>query len=320
MSTEEPGQVMVAFTERAAEQTEALARASGFAVPQALVPIEVTNTLKDLEATRAAVIADFDSLKVNSGVVSHYIDEPSNRVVVEVAQPWLARSTQLTNTYGEQQLLRFTAAGLDESTDIPPWSGGCRTFNTHCNPLRGGIALSTCTLGFKANAASNQYWITAGHCGNSQSHSGVNAGPVVKEANSGSLDAQIHSVGSGWSVANWIAESSGQASYPILAVERGFSMPNGVYLCFKGKYTAVQCAPIVNGNWWGVFDGIDRFNMLTISICPQTGESGGPVYAYNWAYAIALGRRTSSSGSCTWGIYTYVKNIEPWGGIEISVR
>lgn len=319
MSTEHPGQVLVAFTERAEEQAEALAVASGFAAAEALTPIEVNNTLPELQATRERVIRDFSDLVEARGVVGHYIDEPTNRVVIEARQASDADKAWLVETYGADRV-RLLEAGEERDSDIPSYSSNCRTFNTHCNPLRGGIALSSCTLGFKVNAASNRYWITAGHCGDSQSHSGVNAGAVIKQTNVGSIDAQIHHLGSGWSIANWLAESSGNQAHRIAAVERRYSMPNGVYLCFKGKSTPLQCGPIVNGNWWGVWLGVDRHNMLTIDICPLGGESGGPVYATGWAYAIAKGYRHTSTGACDWGLYTYVKNIEPWGGIEISVN
>ncbi|HYW13457.1 MAG TPA: S1 family peptidase [Longimicrobium sp.] len=173
--------------------------------------------------------------------------------------------------------------------------------------MYGGLSISGCTSGFTVrNSAGTRGISTAGHCGNSQTLSGV-ALTFRGEAYSGSFDVQWHNA-SGHTYPNTIKVSTSTRS--ITGTRARTSQAVGSQVCKQGRTTGYTCGTINTISYcasgactWVRVAG----NGTNLS---EGGDSGGPWFSGNTAY-----------GSHTYGIgndSAYMP-IDYFSGISMSI-
>lgn len=195
----------------------------------------------------------------------------------------------------------------------------------YCDPpLRGGVAMAKgtagCTTGFavRSRSDSKPYILTAGHCikdtaGSTASwytrfadNSPHNIGPNHKYVYGSTGDSGILSITnpSGWNptrnIANWGCCLNGfitgtNHNYGILGTS-GSTV--GMMLCYSGGTSGTGCGKVTQLGYTtpnGV-GGLGVFDADTP--CEGPGDSGGPVFANNYAYGIVHGSTSIISGEC----------------------
>ena len=184
--------------------------------------------------------------------------------------------------------------------------------------IRGGVAATTCTWGFKAFQGSTARMLTAGHCGNTQAWGGINLPFVTgKEVNSGNADGQVHSVPAPHGASNTIVLEDG--TFRTITSRRSWSnMDIGDAVCHVGKTTGLSCGAIsaVNGAQ-AVGGGTNVPRVTGTFLEAQPGDSGGPVFSGNAAFGLYEGQNGSAPPNALM-IFTASNYIESALGITIA--
>ena len=173
--------------------------------------------------------------------------------------------------------------------------------------MYGGLSITGCTSGFTVrNSAGTRGVSTAGHCGNSQTLSGV-ALTFRGESYSGSYDVQWHNA-SGHTYTNTIKVST--STRAITGTRARSSQTVGSQVCKQGRTTGYTCGTISTTTYcasgactWVRVAG----NGTNLS---EGGDSGGPWFSGNTAY-----------GSHTYGIgndSAYMP-IDYFSGISVTI-
>lgn len=173
--------------------------------------------------------------------------------------------------------------------------------------MYGGLSITGCTSGFTVrNSAGTRGVSTAGHCGNSQTLSGV-ALTFRGESYSGSYDVQWHNA-SGHTYPNTIKVST--STRAVTGTRSRTSQTVGSQVCKQGRTTGYTCGTISTISYcasgactWVRVAG----NGTNLS---EGGDSGGPWFSGNTAY-----------GSHTYGIgndSAYMP-VDYFSGISVSI-
>lgn len=234
--------------------------------------------------------------------------------------------------------------------DACQWADACDP------PLRGGVKIGvegagSCTAGFVAApnrpvTAADREILTAGHCGKAGDKvAGYTAadgkmliGSIDNSIDDGPVDAASVPVFDGveilgypglayWKPRGWIYHD---IFTPAMAV-RGKatardSFPVGFLVCRTGYASGVVCGEIIsqNGNPQpvGSFFNLPgtNYGMLETNLCSAPGDSGGPVYDWEYnannvpqATAIGLHSQSEVDASCADGehsFHTYISDAE----------
>ena len=159
--------------------------------------------------------------------------------------------------------------------------------------LYGGLAVTTCTLGFTiyyGSNASNRGVATAGHCPNAQSYNGQSLTYQNDDRHSGNYDAQSHKL-TGATYPNK-AKDGVNSTRSITARKYWVNMNVGDFVCKWGKVTQYGCGYIVSDHDPGCQGGGDLY--VKVDSDPngsgydlaEGGDSGGPWFLGNTAYGI----------------------------------
>lgn len=296
------GRLVLAFTRDAAENAKAVGR--GSSVPDRIRGVNARRSVSDLNATRKAVRAEWDRLETEVGLFGMSLRAGINRVVLQVQDLSPEVIQQLEEEFGPENIL------VEESTPprtatIPPAATACETIYTSCNPLRGGILLQGhgCSQGFNARRRDTGAMVvtSAGHCGNvTVSHSNSTVGAYIKGWYGGTLDAQIHAVGSGWSTSRWVLANNSAQAYQTGSVYTGTNLSN-VTVCSSGRTTGPfggisLCGAVTDHDWEGKnADGVSYSRQFVAYRDPEPagGDSGGPVFGDGRAYGVLWGSTES---------------------------
>ncbi|HST59292.1 MAG TPA: S1 family peptidase [Longimicrobium sp.] len=173
--------------------------------------------------------------------------------------------------------------------------------------MYGGLSITGCTSGFSVvNSAGTRGVSTAGHCGNSQTLSGI-ALTFRGESYSGSYDVQWHNA-AGNTYPNTIKVST--STRAITSTRSRTSQTVGSQVCKQGRTTGYTCGTINTISYcasgactWVRVAG----NGTNLS---EGGDSGGPWFSGNTAY-----------GSHTYGIgndSAYMP-VNYFSGISVSI-
>lgn len=261
-----------------------------------------------------------------------YPEHEINRVVIEVPE------RRPGDEERARAILESDAVVLRVQDEPPPTFQACGWLQ--CSSLRGGQKITTgasgtgtaCSLGFGAKSKTDNapYIITAAHCiGRTSSHNGVNMyankdgvgwqliGKHHAGQTGGDVDAAIiHEETANWSVNEYLIHSSTSTAYPINGVYLGTSLDTTNVLCGSGYVsTSPDCRNVMNGSWSGDVEGVWFNNVVVYGQCTADGDSGGPVYAGNGAYAVHFAGNGCSSTSAGWA--SYALNVETRLGVNI---
>lgn len=181
---------------------------------------------------------------------------------------------------------------------------------------RGGANLSSCTSGFVAkNASGVTGYLTAGHCGNSQTYSEFGgtsySSTFISEIRDANQDVQLHST-SHIEYPHFYASSTSVYRELTSRTTRA-SQSVGGYVCHRGKTTGYSCGYIDSKTYQPTYanacNGVTcssvwiRVSGDNLKCFP--GDSGGPWFIGTSAYGMYKGQSSSgtSASDCNWAIY-----------------
>lgn len=164
-----------------------------------------------------------------------------------------------------------------------------------------------CTMGFNVVSGSTYYFLTAGHCGE-----------VASTWYSNSAHTTLLGTNVGYSFPS--------DDYALVKYTGSVTPEGSVYL-YNGSYQDISSAgtPTVgqtvyrSGSTTGVHsgtvtalnatvnysDGTSVYGTIRTTVCAESGDSGGPLYAGTVAYGLTSG----GSGNCTRGGITYYQTV-----------
>ncbi len=324
------GRVKIAFSGNVEVNLAAARR--GFAEPDVLIGVPVANSGATLAALRDQIRADRALL--SSSILGRYwfvtVEEDNNVVSMTVEGLTPAQRGFLEQRYG-------TAAFrvVDGAAPQPGATTNCPGDRHHCNnPLRGSIKIANitrggeCSLGFtgRDNATGGSIIITAGHCaeyGNLLSHNNRLIGTVSKSeiiALADSLKARENT--SNWSISNLVYRAQYDDSYRIHHISGNTNVANGTALCNAGFVTGgPDCQTVMDGDWEGFVGPRYHYNQVQVRGCFREGDSGGPVYAANTAFAIAFGGSNTNQPNCGFSndyyVASYIGHVQNHNGVTV---
>jgi streptogrisin D len=227
------------------------------------------------------------------------VDPTANQVLVSVDDSVtgskLAQVQSVVKRYGDAARIEHVA-------------GVFRPFISGGDAIYGGN--SRCSLGFNArNSSGQQFFVTAGHCGNIASTWYANASHTTV------LGTRVLSV------------FPGSGDYSIFQYTGSISRPGNVDL-YNGSFQDITSAanPTVNqsvrrsGSTTGVHSGrVTALNqtvtyqgagtvtgLIRTTVCAEPGDSGGSLFSTG---SVALGLTSGGSGNCTFGGTTFFQPV-----------
>jgi streptogrisin D len=227
------------------------------------------------------------------------VDPTTNQVLVSVDDSVtgakLAKVQSVVKRYGDAVRLEHVA-------------GVFRPFISGGDAIYGGN--SRCSLGFNArNSSGEQFFVTAGHCGNIASTWYANASHTTV------LGTRVLSV------------FPGSGDYAVFRYTGSISRPGNVDL-YNGSFQDITSAanPVVNqtvrrsGSTTGVHSGrVTALNqtvtyqgagtvtgLIRTTVCAEPGDSGGSLFSTG---SVALGLTSGGSGNCRFGGTTFFQPV-----------
>ncbi len=289
-----------------------------------LVPDGVTIEFRSVLYTEAqlvdgvgAVTKDTDyQASLGVSVLEVYPDIKTNRTQVGIF-PYSARAAaSMGERYGD--IVSVYAAQPQHPT-------AC-TNRANCPgpPLQAGIQLYDpgCTTGFigRKNSTTDYVLLTAGHCANL-----VPAGHVYQHPNNvniGTMGVEVFYSGSN-ADAGWIQMSDSLKSnrvylsptsyFPINGRQTQAQEVIGMTVCASGRITGYACGTLVAKGFSITLSGTLLHNQRAGSYPLQSGDSGGPIFAFNKAFGIQSGINTAGNG-----IYSHVTYVESMLNVVVN--
>lgn len=168
-------------------------------------------------------------------------------------------------------------------------------------PIRADGSQDICTVGYGALRAGVRGFVTAGHCPNTMTVSGVSF-PIVQEVNTGDSDVQFHTRTGHTYSSQYI---SGDPAYPIQVVSGTTALVVGMPLCKYGRTTRLTCGTVTSVSVQITSSPRGSGNFARIknyATAPMAagGDSGGPVYA-EYGYAAGITHAVAITGAATPG-------------------
>ncbi|MEM7049847.1 MAG: S1 family peptidase [Acidobacteriota bacterium] len=243
------------------------------------VPVRILGaprSLRDLEAEQTQAAFVLERARVAS-LVDLDIDVRNNRVVASVVD-----ALELAFAV-ERSSFRLPAALHVE--EVAAVAGDFAQ-------VYAGLNLTTCTMGFSVRDAGGATGVlTAGHCGNTQSHGGRNL-PFQGECFSGSEDVQWHDDTVHHFPLPWMKAGSG--SRTVNSTRTRTAQAIGTWVCKHGKTTGFTCASITSISFRPNTSIQPGANATFVRVSgsgtlASGGDSGAPYYAGNEAYGVLKG-------------------------------
>jgi Trypsin/Alpha-lytic protease prodomain len=308
----------------------------------------VDSTIEELEAAQAALAEEAAKGPLANGRARMGIDPSINSVVVEIdseiaADQRAAVRAQVSSSPVAVKLVELPAKAFDDRAEACSWNNEPRRA---CDPpFHGGVEIwndntgFTCTSGFAmtGNANGNTFVATAGHCFPSnlgtwwaQTSNGFEAALGAWENSyfgSGNADAGLIRVkDTSWWVKEWgwrghvviwgspgTPETIQNPSNPINGSQSSYV---GEYVCHSGRTTGSSCGTVQQLNVKVSYGGTSLNHMTKVNgACGNEGDSGGPVYAGNYAVGIWSG---GEAGTCGNHYYTEVREIESVYAVHVT--
>jgi len=212
----------------------------------------------------------------------------------------------------QDELAAFTREAMGTGVRIEVTPGPVGDFHT-----RGGANTTSCTSGFAVRhpATGTTGYITAGHCGDTQTYfefGGTSyATTFIGEVRDSDQDIQWHTTPH-IELAE-IHASSTTAARDITGTRSRRQQSRGGFVCHRGRTTGYSCGTIASKRYRPTYTGacpgttcrarwirVEGSNLACFS-----GDSGGPFFLSNNAYGIMKGGSFTSAnpGDCAFGFY-----------------
>jgi hypothetical protein len=303
----------------------------------------VQSTVADLEATQMRIGESIKDL-FEQGRARTGIDPHINGVVVEVASPSAEDLAGLrAQGAAEPARVKIVVSDAKEFGDEPAactWNSELRSCDP---PFHGGVEIhgpTTCTSGFAAtgNSFGNKFVLSAGHClshlglwwaetaNGFENSLGYEAGYYYgnEEADGGLIQVE----NSNWWVEKWgwrghvviwgPPANPAAIQNPSNPISGSQSSYVGEYVCHSGRTWGSSCGTVQQVNAKTSYEGgkVALSHMTRVEgDCGTEGDSGGPVWAGNYALGIWSGGQL---GACTVHFYTEVKEIESRYAVHVT--
>jgi hypothetical protein len=268
--------VRVGLTEGSDEVIAPFLTGTGLESVTSVVTVE--NTLADLRSWADKILEAKGDLgpKFDLG-----IDQPTNRVIVRVAS-----ATDVANLEADLESVLPMQSRDAISFEIGELS------EPNIN-IYGGLALTTCTVGFstRTTTGGQRGIATAGHCQPSQSYAGNNL-PFQTQDVQGNQDVQWHSLPGNVTAVPKVQDASGTRF--VRSTRGRATQSNGAMVCGYGKTLGYRCGTIIRNDWAPsyitnaspTFMVVHNFNGADMG---NGGDSGGPWYVGTEAWGIHSG-------------------------------
>lgn len=171
--------------------------------------------------------------------------------------------------------------------------------------IRGGVALGSCTAAFTAYNSTYNGFLTAGHCGSSQSYwanisgSGSAAGTSTRRSQNYGANADIafHSVKSTDTI---VGRFHTVNSATTVATGANLTPTTGATVCRRGKTSGYGCGTITSTSykptWTNACPGVTCNSVfVSVSLTTRGGDSGGPWFSSNRPVGVHKGGGTGLS-------------------------
>ncbi len=294
------------------------------ALRRAGVTIEVIEGVDHSVAELTAAVEGFPA--DSSEIVGIGVDLANNELVVDVT-----RSGAAAEAASEGGAVAATSTSRKPAATEPVWSGitvSERLVPPSGDQMYGGTPMSTCTTGFSVkNSAGATGYLTAGHCGNSQSYSITSpfttfySSTFMAERYNATTDMQWHKVNSSAGAA--VGYFYGQSGSSVTK-RTGTATPyGGLYLCHRGRTTGHSCGNVGTTTYKPAYDNACNgvacsavfTNVIASTLTQAPGDSGGPWFMGGTAYGIHKGGSKLSPG--TVGFFTPISRISGFSGLSL---
>lgn len=269
-----------------------LAREVGLAEPVEVLP--AVHSLAELEAAQAAAHHLAGELGV---AVESQIDVFDNAVEL-----FAVEADRLQASLAQHDLR------LPASVTVVPVE---RLSEPDQVTLLGGRPLSTCTSAFTVRHSSGQHGVlTAAHCGNTQSFSGVSL-PFRAEDQSGNQDVQWHASTCGMTVVDDF--DAGIATRDVTGTQIRNNQAIGSYVCKNGMTTGYTCGYIESKSYKPSYvtsaaSTFVRVDGRTVNLS-EGGDSGGPWFVETLAYGVHSGTPGGDGNDALYMPIDYISSL-----------
>ncbi|ATY60723.1 peptidase alpha-lytic pro domain protein [Cordyceps militaris CM01] len=259
-------------------------------------PVVMANSLSKLEEAKANLDKFFtDETKKRSasaeGIASFFVDEASNKLVLEVLADSRAHAEELAAQVG-LTAAEFEIRTVDEMPTIMATVQGGDAYYIN-NQFR-------CSVGFSVTTG----FVTAGHCGTVGSSATSSGGqPLGTFAGSNFPGADMAFVRTvSGTVLRGAINGYGQGNLPVSGSTEAAV---GASVCRSGSTTQVHCGTIrAKGATVNYAEG-SVTGVTQTNVCAQQGDSGGSFYSGAQAQGVTSG----GNGDCTRGGTTYFQPV-----------
>ncbi|WP_433472491.1 S1 family peptidase [Spirillospora sp. CA-142024] len=285
-------------------------RTTGGYVDSAGRPVVTVTNATDAAAVRAAGAvpkmsrrSPADLAEVTTALRRSVSDIPGTGWAVDPATSKVTVWTDDTVTGRRMAAVQRTARQMGTAIRMVRIPGKLRTFALGGDAIFGGGA--RCSLGFNVKRGQQDFFLTAGHCGNevqnwTADQQGAEAvGTTVESDFPGNDFALVQSEGeAGQSAVNLY---NGQAQE---ITEAGEAVV-GQEVLRSGSTTGVHDGTVTATNATVNFAEGSVSGMIQTTVCAEPGDSGGPLFADG----AALGLTSGGSGDCQTGGVTFFQPV-----------
>lgn len=273
-------------------------------------------TSQELKKVNAELARKFPDLRTNGNeIVSSYIDDASNKVIVEAKALTEESRVQLLELYGDMIDIR-----IDTSFVFPS-----KAFSRYddMSVLGGGIAFRTahgqeCTNGAEATKLGVKFMVTAGHCldGDGQTvwqyNKIVGVDHYTGDTSGGQDIGLIKITDNTRKISNYIFKQS--ASYYDATFTSTGSVQTGTTVCKSGISTQYTCTTVQTSSYNTVtIDGTIYPDQIKFGNAygnmAESGDSGSPLWGGNTLYGIVSTAVSGAQGYGTAAKITYTTNL-----------
>ncbi|MFB4309761.1 S1 family peptidase [Actinomadura sp. GTD37] len=286
-------------------------RTTGAYIDSAGRPVVTVTNATDAAAVRAAGAvpkttrrSPAELRRVTAGLRSSFADIPGTGWAVDPATSKVTVWTDASVTGARMAAVRRTAARMGTAVRMVRFPGRLHTLALGGDAIFGQGA--RCSLGFNVQRGQQDFFLTAGHCGNAvqnwtaDQQGGQPLGTTVQSSFPGN-DFALVQVEDGAAGEGEINLYNGQSQDIAQAAEAVV----GQRVARSGSTTGVHTGRVLATDATVNFAEGTVSGMIQTDVCAEPGDSGGPLFAGD----TALGLTSGGSGDCQSGGVTFFQPV-----------
>ncbi|TDD69559.1 S1 family peptidase [Actinomadura darangshiensis] len=286
-------------------------RTTGAYIDSAGRPVVTVTNAEDAAAVRAAGAVPKTTRRspaalkrVTSTIRSSFADIPGTGWAVDPATSKVTVWTDDTVTGTRKAAVQRTLQQMGSAVRTVHFDGKLRTFAVGGDPIFGESA--RCSLGFNVKRGQEDFFLTAGHCGNAvqnwaSDQEGATALGTTVQSDFPGNDFALVQVEQGAGGESAVNLYNGQAR----AITQAGEAVVGQRVLRSGSTTGVHDGQVTATNATVNFAEGTVSGMIQTTVCAEPGDSGGPLFAGD----TALGLTSGGSGDCQAGGVTFFQPV-----------